>query len=93
MLKKSSLVLERFLALFVAISTTLAIHPSGFCQTPDGEKITKVASWDWPSSSTFDGFISSYLDQRQASAEDRAKVAQSWKLAEGLKVNIGDHPF
>lgn len=85
MLKKSSLVLSSFSALLVACFATLYMPSPSFGQSPDGEKITKVASWEWPKSSSYDSLISSYLDQRQVSVEDRSKVEQSWKLAETLK--------
>ncbi|MFO0940317.1 MAG: hypothetical protein U0930_06065 [Pirellulales bacterium] len=85
MLKKSWMILSWFSFLFVALSPFLLSQSAVIAQSTDGEKITKVASWDWPKSSGYDGLISSYLDQRQASVEVRAKVEQSWKSAEGLK--------
>ncbi len=85
MLNRNPLVLRSVSALLVAFSATFITISSGFSQSTDSEKITKVASWDWPKSSSYDTLLASYLDQRQASPADRSKVEQFWKSAEGLK--------
>ncbi|MFK7736141.1 MAG: hypothetical protein AB8B50_08945 [Pirellulaceae bacterium] len=42
------------------------------------DELAKSASWDWPSVSAFEAHLESYLEQNQASEEDRQNLSKIW---------------
>ncbi len=54
-------------------------------QGQDTDRIKKAATWEWPNTANFDSHLSSFLDQRQANAEDRAKVEKLWSTSKTLR--------
>lgn len=54
-------------------------------QGQDTDKIKKAATWEWPNTASFDSHLSSFLDQRQANPDDRAKVEKLWSTSKTLR--------
>jgi|694.fasta_scaffold00028_117 hypothetical protein len=65
------------------------------CQTPllsrhaqahqdAGNDLRKAASWHWPTTNDFQDHLSSFLDQRQATQEQRAGVMRVWSSGANL---------
>jgi hypothetical protein len=49
------------------------------------EKIKGSTSWEWPSASSYESHLASFLDQRQTSAEIRVKVERAFTESKKLR--------